>query len=171
MVKEYAHLLRDDPAYAEKARRIVELTRDLAEFVPDALAAHAGSWPMLAAEGHAPAQGPTPRRRVAFHPPCTLQHALKVRGKVESLLTSLGAELVPVRDAHLCCGSAGTYSLLQPQLAGTLRAQKLQSLLDHQPEVLLSANIGCIAHLQAGTAVPVLHWIEWVDESLALCRK
>src|SRR3954451_9249720 len=96
MVKEYAHLLRDDPAYTEKAKRIVELTQDVSEYV--------GSVPIRA----------TPRaQRVAFHPPCTLQHGLKIRGQVEALLTSLGAQLVPVRDAHLCCGSAGTYSILQ----------------------------------------------------------
>jgi len=106
---------------------------------------------------------------VAFHPPCTLQHGLRIRGKVESLLTSLGAELVPVRDAHICCGSAGTYSLLQPHLSQALRAQKLQALLEQGPEQVLSANIGCISHLQGGTRTPVRHWIEWVDE--ALCRK
>jgi glycolate oxidase iron-sulfur subunit len=160
MVKEYGHLLRDDPAYASKAARVVELTRDVAEFVTAEAIATAGAGP--------PSRGP----RVAFHSPCTLQHGLKIRGGVESLLIAMGAELVPVRDAHLCCGSAGTYSLLQPRLSQTLRAQKLASLLENRPEVVLSANIGCISHLQGATQVPVRHWIEWVDEMLAApCRK
>lgn len=157
MVKEYGDLLRADPLYAAKAQRVVELTRDVAEFLPDEITA-AG----MAA---------TPRiQRVAFHPPCTLQHGLKIRGRVEKLLTAMGAELVPVRDPHLCCGSAGTYSLLQPQLAQDLRSHKLENLLEHGPQAILSANIGCITHLQSATATPVRHWLEWVDEALG-CRK
>ncbi|HEV7442587.1 MAG TPA: glycolate oxidase subunit GlcF [Steroidobacteraceae bacterium] len=152
MVAEYADLLRDDPAYAQKAKRVVELSRDLAEFLPQAIA-EAGI-------------GAPAARRVAFHPPCTLQHGLKIRGKVEALLVALGADLVPVRDTHLCCGSAGTYSLLQPQLSQTLRARKLETLLENRPQAVLSANIGCIAHLQSATETPVRHWIEWVDEAL-----
>jgi glycolate oxidase iron-sulfur subunit len=152
MVAEYADLLRDDPAYAQKAKRVVELSRDLAEFLPQAIA-EAGI-------------GAPAARRVAFHPPCTLQHGLKIRGKVEALLVAFGAELVPVRDTHLCCGSAGTYSLLQPQLSQTLRARKLETLLENRPQAVLSANIGCIAHLQSATETPVRHWIEWVDEAL-----
>jgi glycolate oxidase iron-sulfur subunit len=159
MVNEYGHLLRADPAYADKARRIVELTRDVAEFLPDAIAA-AGI-------------GAPPRaQRISFHPPCTLQHGLKIRGKVEGLLGTLGAVLVPVRDSHLCCGSAGTYSLLQTELSQDLRTRKLAALHEKSPQIILSANIGCIAHLQGGTATPVRHWIEWVDETLAAgCRK
>jgi glycolate oxidase iron-sulfur subunit len=152
MVAEYAHLLHDDPAYAQKAKRVVELARDVAEFLPQAI---------TAADIGVPAA-----RRVAFHPPCTLQHGLKIRGKVEALLVALGAELVPVRDTHLCCGSAGTYSLLQPELSQSLRAGKLETLLENRPQAVLSANIGCITHLQGATATPVLHWIEWVDEAL-----
>lgn len=151
MVKEYGHLLREDPRYAAKARRIAEVTRDVAELVPDMLA----DLPAI--------RQPV---RVAFHSPCTLQHGLKIRGRIEALLRALGAELVPVREGHLCCGSAGTYSLLQPALSGELRQRKLQALLERQPATVLSANIGCISHLQAGTAVPVRHWIEWVDERL-----
>ncbi len=154
MVAQYAHLLRNDPVYADKARRIVELARDVAEFVPQAIAT-AGI-------------GVSPARRIAFHPPCTLQHGLRIRGKVEALLVSLGAELVPVRDTHLCCGSAGTYSLLQPELSQSLRARKLEALLEHRPQAVLSANIGCITHLQSATETPVYHWIEWVDEVLRL---
>jgi glycolate oxidase iron-sulfur subunit len=157
MVAEYAQLLGDDPAYAHKAKRVVELARDVAEFLPPAITA-AGIGP--------PAANRT--IRVAFHPPCTLQHGLKIRGKVEALLVSLGAELVPVRDTHLCCGSAGTYSLLQPELSQALRARKLDTLLEHRPQAVLSANIGCITHLQGATETPVRHWIEWVDEALRL---
>lgn len=157
VVKEYGHLMRDDPAYAAKARRVTELTRDLAEFVPEELLKVVERRGGIA----------QPSRRVAFHSPCTLQHGLKIRGKVEALLVAMGAELMPVRDGHLCCGSAGTYSLLQPELSQRLRAQKLQNLLERQPEVVLSANIGCISHLQGGTATPVWHWIEWVDAASA----
>jgi glycolate oxidase iron-sulfur subunit len=159
MVAEYAHLLRDDPAYALKAKRVVELARDVAEFLPQAI---------TAAGIGLPAANRT--IRVAFHSPCTLQHGLKIRGKVEALLVSLGAELVPVRDPHLCCGSAGTYSLLQPELSQALRARKLDTLLEHRPQAVLSANIGCITHLQGATETPVRHWIEWADEALG-CRK
>jgi glycolate oxidase iron-sulfur subunit len=153
MVMDYAHLLRSDPAYADKARRIVELTRDVSEFLPEAIAAAGISAPPRA-------------QRISFHPPCTLQHALKIRGKVETLLGSLGAVLVPVRDSHLCCGSAGTYSLLQTELSRDLRSRKLAALHEKSPDLILSANIGCIAHLQGGTGTPVRHWIEWVDETL-----
>jgi glycolate oxidase iron-sulfur subunit len=152
MVRDYEHQLRDDPAYAEKARRVVELTRDVAEFLPAAIA-------LLAPV-------PGPRTRIAFHPPCTLQHGLKIRGVVERLLVAMGAELVPVADSHLCCGSAGTYSLLQTELSGTLRTRKLECLLQNQPDVVLSANIGCVSHLQSATTTPVRHWVEWVDEAL-----
>jgi glycolate oxidase iron-sulfur subunit len=154
MVKDYAHLMRDDPAYANKARKVVSHVRDLAEYLPPAVAAVKSR------------MTPPQVRRVAFHPPCSLQHGLKVRGEVEKLLTSLGAELVPVGEAHLCCGSAGTYSLTQPELASALRTRKLHNLLQPRPEMILSANIGCIAHLQAGTDVPVRHWIEWIDQTL-----
>ncbi len=162
IVKDYGHLLRSDPAYADKARRVSELTRDPVELL-------AGLAPQLQelASRAAPTKGAvrTPPR-VAFQSPCTLQHGLKIRGDVEKILTALGAELVPVADAHLCCGSSGTYSLLQPELSRTLRDRKLENLLPGTPEVVLSANIGCIGHLQTGTDVPVLHWIEWVDRRL-----
>jgi glycolate oxidase iron-sulfur subunit len=159
MVKEYGHLLRDDPAYANRARRIVEATRDLAEYLPAAISVTAA------------VNSSAVRPRVAFHPPCTLQHGLKIRGVVEKLLVSMGAELVPVEDSHLCCGSAGTYSLLQTELSATLRARKLEKLLERKPEVILSANIGCIAHLEGATTVPVRHWIEWVDEAITARRR
>jgi glycolate oxidase iron-sulfur subunit len=154
MLKDYAHALRDDPVYAKKAAHIVSVTRDLSEF--------------LAPSIDALAKKITPiKTRVAFHPPCTLQHTQKIRGVVETLLTSLGAELVPVADSHLCCGSAGTYSILQPGLSQQLRTSKLDNLQRNAPDVILSANIGCLSHLETGADVPVRHWIEWVDERLA----
>ncbi len=159
MLKEYSHVLRDDPAYAEKAARVVALTRDLAEFLT----------PMqseLAAK-HLNADANAVPQRIAFHPPCTLQHTQKIRGAVETILASLGAELVPVVDAHLCCGSAGSYSLLQPELSQQLRARKLESLQREKPTLILSANIGCLTHLESGADVPVRHWIEWVDRRIA----
>ncbi|AEI78365.1 2-hydroxy-acid oxidase, Fe-S subunit [Cupriavidus necator N-1] len=156
MVKDYGHLLRDDPKYAERARRVSALTRDLSEVLPD-----------FADELHSLA-GAVPRdnRRVAYHPPCTLQHGQQIRGKVEALLTGLGVEVKLCADSHLCCGSAGTYSVLQPELAYRLRDDKLAKLQATQPEAIVSANIGCISHLQSGTGTPVMHWIELVDKML-----
>jgi glycolate oxidase iron-sulfur subunit len=104
---------------------------------------------------------------VVFHSPCTLQHGLKVKGAVEALLTSLGATVAPVGESHFCCGSAGTYSVLQSELATQLRDRRLGHLLKPQPEVILSANIGCITHLQSGTDKRVMHWIEWLDSRLS----
>ena len=150
-VKEYGHLLRNDPEYAEKARRITELSRDIAEVLSGYEAELAG----LA------------RRRgvhtVAFHPPCTLQHGQQIRGIVEHLLTTLGVETRLPVDSHLCCGSAGTYSVTQPGLSYTLRDRKVRSLEALEPQVIVSANVGCIAHLQSGTSMPVGHWIELVE--------
>ncbi|EON15896.1 glycolate oxidase iron-sulfur subunit [Cupriavidus necator] len=156
MVKDYGHLLRNDPKYAERARRVSALTRDLSEVLPD-----------FADELHTLA-GAVPRdnRRVAYHPPCTLQHGQQIRGKVEALLTGLGVEVKLCADSHLCCGSAGTYSVLQPELAYRLRDDKLAKLQATQPEAIVSANIGCISHLQGGTGTPVMHWIELVDKML-----
>jgi glycolate oxidase iron-sulfur subunit len=152
MVKDYAHLLRNDSAYAQKARRIVSLTRDPIEII-------APSVDTLRTRVRT-------SQRIAFQAPCTLQHGLKIRGEVESLLMGLGSELCPVGESHMCCGSAGTYSLLQGQISHELRARKLDALQKRSPQVILSANIGCIAHLQGGTATPVRHWIEWLDEAL-----
>jgi glycolate oxidase iron-sulfur subunit len=149
-VREYDHLLATDQNYRGKAQRISELTRDLCEVIkPEDLPAGKS------------------RGRVAFHSPCTLQHGQQLRGKIEALLTRVGYELAPVRDAHLCCGSAGTYSLLQPAIAGELRARKLAALEENAPQAIATANIGCLTHLQAPTATPVRHWIELIDEALA----
>ena len=156
MAREYAWLLRADPAYAAKARRVSDATRDLVEFLGPQL-------PLL----RRCARSPTVRR-VALQKPCTLQHGLKLKDNVEQLLSALGAQLLPVNEPHLCCGSAGTYSLLQPQLALELRERKLSHLLQGQPEIILSANIGCMAHLAGGTVLPVRHWIEWVDKTISI---
>ncbi len=151
-VKDYGHLLRNDAAYAEKARRVADLARDPVEVIAPSI--------------ETLRQKMRTSQRVVFQAPCTLQHGLKIRGEVERLLTTLGAELSPVAESHMCCGSAGTYSLLQGPLSRELRSRKLSSLLERSPQVILSANIGCIAHLQGGTATPVRHWIEWVDATL-----
>jgi glycolate oxidase iron-sulfur subunit len=143
-VKEYGHLLQEDPAYRDKAARISAITKDLSEVVePRAGAA---------------------RGRVAFHSPCTLQHGQQIRGTVESLLEQAGYELTPVPDAHLCCGSAGTYSILQPELSGQLRERKLAALQGGRPAAIATANIGCLTHLQGDARVPVRHWVELLDE-------
>jgi glycolate oxidase iron-sulfur subunit len=158
MVKDYAHLLRDDPAYAARAARVSKLTLDLAEWLPaqfqDALARQA------VAVRRRPADS------VAFHSPCTLQHGQQVRGEVERFLASLGVAVQPVAEPHMCCGSAGTYSVTQPELSIRLRERKLAALQAARPQMLLSANIGCIGHLQSGTTTPVRHWIEWLDEAI-----
>jgi len=156
MVRDYSHLLRHDAAYAQKAQRIVNLTRDPVEVL-------APSLDVLQARIDT-------SERVAFQAPCTLQHGLKIRGEVERLLASLGAELAPVAEPHMCCGSAGTYSLLQVPISRQLRERKLEALLQRSPQVILSANIGCIAHLQGGTDTPVRHWIEWIDAALSRPR-
>jgi glycolate oxidase iron-sulfur subunit len=158
MVKEYAYLLQDDAAYRDKAERIAAMTRDLGEFLSAEL-------PQLTSRVKSAHDWPL--RRVAFHPPCTLQHTQKVRGAVEEILVRLGADLVPVADAHQCCGAGGTYSLLQPVLSTRLRDRKLENLQRGSPAMILSANIGCLAQLQGAAQIPVRHWIEWVDQLLA----
>jgi glycolate oxidase iron-sulfur subunit len=154
MIKDYGALLADDPAYAAAAARLTACARDLSEVVAAELArAEASALPMAT----------TPPPRVAFHAPCTLQHALGLRGQVETLLGRLGFELTEVPAAHLCCGSAGTYSILQPELSQRLLGEKLAALESGAPASILTANIGCLGHLQTGTPLPVEHWIEAVD--------
>jgi glycolate oxidase iron-sulfur subunit len=155
MVKDYGHFLARDPAYAAKARRIGELARDPIEVVT-------AEWPKIVPQV---AKDPDPRR-VAFHPPCTLAHGMQIRGQVEAILRASGHTLVPVVDAHTCCGSAGTYSVLQPKLAGELKANKLRSLEASRPDVIATANIGCMTHLESGTRTPVRHWIELLDQRM-----
>ncbi len=154
-VREYGHMLRDDVAYSVRAQRISELTRDVAEVLPALAGAIKEKLKPLA------------NGRVVFHSPCTLQHGQQVRGEVEALLTELGADVLPTGESHFCCGSAGTYSVLQPDLAYQLRDRRLGHLQAPAPDVILSANVGCITHLQSGTERPVRHWIEWLDERLS----
>jgi glycolate oxidase iron-sulfur subunit len=155
MVKDYGHLLEDDPIYAEKAKRISELTKDLSEILPD-----------FEADLQKKLDGKI-GKRVAWHPPCTLQHGQQIRGKVEGVLRAAGVDVQLCADSHLCCGSAGTYSVLQPEMAYQLRDNKLKNLQATKSEMIVSANIGCVTHLQSGTATPVRHWIELIDSALA----
>ena len=154
-VKDYGHALAHDEAYADKARRISELTRDLSELLPDLV-------PRLLPRLHR-----KPSARLAFHPPCTLQHAQQLRGGVETHLGALGFDVqLSPNESHLCCGSAGTYSVLQPTLAYQLRDRKLANLAEVEATVIVSANVGCIQHLQTGTPTPVRHWVEVLDDAL-----
>jgi glycolate oxidase iron-sulfur subunit len=153
-VKEYGHLLAHDEQYAAKAKRISEMTRDLSEIMPQFEAQLAARMQGRAA------------KRVAYHPPCTLQHGQQIRGKVEDVLRAVGVDVVLCAESHLCCGSAGTYSVLHPEIAHALRDRKLANLEATGAEEIVSANIGCLTHLQSGTDMPVAHWIELVDEML-----
>ncbi|MBU1224442.1 MAG: glycolate oxidase subunit GlcF [Gammaproteobacteria bacterium] len=158
MVKDYGWLLRTDAAYAEKAARVSAATKDISEILTgerDALAPLSALGSRLSA------------KKIAYHPPCTLQHGLKLSGSVEALLTDAGFELTAVAEKHLCCGSAGTYSILQPEIAAQLKTRKLGHLQAGQPELIVTANIGCLTHLQSGSAIPVKHWVELLDERLA----
>ena len=156
MVKDYAELLRHDPRYAAPAERVSAATRDLCEVLSVAdIAAIVGS------------SARELRARVAWESPCTLQHGQKLTGRVEPLLEAAGFSLTPVRDPHLCCGSAGTYSILQRELAVRLRRAKLATLQAGAPAVIATANIGCLQHLAAAAEVPVKHWIELIDEASA----
>lgn len=149
-VREYADLLEDDPVYGPRAARLSALVRDLSEVV--------------VAEDLGRIGGFESGQRVAFHSPCSLQHGQGIVGAVERILESVGFDLLPVKDSHLCCGSAGTYSLLQPKLSEQLLQNKLSALQDPGPDVIATANIGCLNHLQSGSEIPVRHWIEVVDE-------
>ncbi|MCO5111495.1 MAG: glycolate oxidase subunit GlcF [Burkholderiaceae bacterium] len=155
-VKEYGHLLRHDPQYADKAARTSALTRDLSELLPDIAPALQGRLRNL------------PQGVVAFHPPCTLQHGQQLRGGVEQHLRTLGFDVrLTLNESHLCCGSAGTYSVLQAALSHQLLERKIGHLSALEPVVITSANIGCITHLQSGTGTPVRHWVQVLDDALA----
>jgi glycolate oxidase iron-sulfur subunit len=153
-VKEYGHLLARDSAYAAKAERISAMTKDISEILEPFTGALA--WQVRSRDGG----------RVAFHPPCTLQHGQQIRGTTEAVLRAAGVDVVHCADSHTCCGSAGTYSVLQPELAGALRDRKLANLAATGAGEFVSSNIGCIAHLQSGTDVPVRHWIELLDAAM-----
>jgi glycolate dehydrogenase iron-sulfur subunit len=152
-VKEYGHLLRHDPRYADKAAKISAMTRDICEVID---AEFARLEPLLGKKGG----------RVAFHPPCSLQHGQSIKGVAERVLARAGFELTPVADSHLCCGSAGTYSILQPELSEQLKRNKLSALASGGPELIVTANIGCQVHLAAGAGLPVRHWIAALEEQL-----
>ena len=149
LVKDYGHILRHDPAYAEKAARVSALSRDLSE--------------ILAAEDLSALASGNQKQKIAFHSPCSLQHAQKLSGVVEKILIAAGFELTPVPDAHLCCGSAGTYAILQKGLSQQLLRNKLNALQSGAPAAIATANIGCLTHLQSQSSVPVRHWIEFMD--------
>jgi glycolate oxidase iron-sulfur subunit len=157
-VKEYGHLLAHDPAYAHKAARIAALTKDLSEILPE--------FEGQIAAAFASTMGGRIQERVAFHPPCTLQHGQQIRGKVEGVLRAAGVDVVLCAESHLCCGSAGTYSVLHPDIAHRLRDRKLAHLAATGAGEIVSANVGCIGHLQSGTRTPVTHWIEFIDSAL-----
>src|SRR5450759_3973770 len=158
MVAEYGHLLARDPAYAEKAARISALMKDVSEIIAANMDALKVLPPLTSRL--------SPLPKIAFHSPCSLQHGLKMKGKVEALLADLGFALTAVPDAHLCCGSAGTYSILQPELSQQLLRNKITALTSGAPTAIVTANIGCQAHLQSTTALPVMHWIEALDTHL-----
>jgi len=145
-------LLKDDPQYADKAKRIVERVVDISAVV--------SSNPPRLEDSDRLALQRRFGRKVAFHPPCTLQHGQKVTGVVERLLRDVGYEVAPIRDSHLCCGSAGTYSLLQSELSDKLKSQKINAIHENEPDVIATANIGCQSHLSSATRISVVHWIE-----------
>jgi glycolate oxidase iron-sulfur subunit len=155
-VKDYATLFASDPVYAKKASTISEMSQDLSELIATEL----------------PSQQVTisKTRRVAFHTPCTMQHGLGLKGDVEQILASVGYQVCQVNDGHLCCGSAGTYSLLQPAMSAQLRDSKQKALTIDAPEVIATANIGCQLHIGNGSKVPVVHWIELLNDALGACR-
>ena len=160
MVREYGHLLAGDPAYAAKAERVTELTRDLSEVISD----ESDRVQQKLAASPALTHGEKPR--IAFHSPCSLQHGQQIRGKAEAMLRACGYELTDVPDAHLCCGSAGTYSILQETLSQQLLKNKVAALESDQPVAIATANIGCLTHIRSGTKLPVRHWIELLDDRL-----
>lgn len=151
MLQDYAHIMQHDPDYAEKARRVTELSKDISE--------------ILSAEDLSALTTPQ-QTSVSFHSPCTLQHGLQLNGVVENILQQVGYQLKHVDDSHLCCGSAGTYSVLQPKLSKQLLANKISALENNQPDVIATANIGCQMHLGTKASVPVMHWIELVEKAL-----
>lgn len=157
-VKEYGHLLQHDREYAEKAHRISAMVKDISEIVTiefDHL--------MRLLEENTDASKP----KLSFHSPCTLQHGMKIRGTVEKLLDAAGYSVMPVPNSHLCCGSAGTYSILQPELSRQLKSDKVAALESTDPDLIATANIGCLIHLQSELTKPIKHWIELIDERLS----
>jgi len=150
MVKEYAYQLRNDNEYADKARAISHACKDIAEILS------AEDLSTLSIDAS---------QTISFHSPCTLQHAQKLSGVVENILSTAGFKLNIIKDSHLCCGSAGTYSILQPEISQQLKANKLAALQQDKPDIIATANIGCLHHLAADSNVNVIHWIELLDQA------
>ena len=149
MLKEYGHYLQDDPDYAEKAQQVSDLCKDISEIIADE------DYSALAA---------TSPKKISWHPPCTLQYGQKITGIVEKILIDCGYQLNPIKDVHLCCGSAGTYSILQPELSSQLGDNKITALEKDKPEMIVTANIGCQTHLQERSKTPVKHWVHLLLE-------
>jgi glycolate oxidase iron-sulfur subunit len=167
LVKEYGHHLAQDPQYAEKAAKISELSRDISEVIVAEKEKLEGLLSPLRSSLPSPLSSASAAKpRVAFHSPCSLQHGLQIRGTVESILVAAGFELAFVPDSHLCCGSAGTYSILQPELSQRLLKNKVEALESGSPTIVATANIGCLTHIQGGTSLQVKHWINLLDERL-----
>ncbi|MGC2047067.1 MAG: glycolate oxidase subunit GlcF [Gallionella sp.] len=162
-VKEYGHLLKHDPGYADKAARISAATRDVSEIL---LSEKDRLMKLLGKAGVNRNSRSHKDNKLAFHSPCTLQHGQKITGVIEAMLTMADFELTPIPDQHLCCGSSGTYSLLQKELSQQLLKNKISALESGAPAGIVTANIGCLIHLQRGASVPVRHWIELLDERL-----
>jgi len=151
MIKDYGRLLSSDKDYADKAARVAELCRDISEFLSGQdLSAFINS----------------DSKRVSFHAPCTLQHGQKVTGRVEKLLADAGYDIVDYPDSHLCCGAAGTYSILQHQLSKQLLNNKLTNLQQSEPDIIATANIGCLLHMRSGTDTPVVHWLQLISATM-----
>jgi glycolate oxidase iron-sulfur subunit len=167
MVKEYPHLLAHDPAYAAKAERISALTKDISEVITAELDRLRLLFAAAAPRTDTAVGARVDTSTLALHLPCTLQHGQRITGLIERVLVAAGFELTPVADSHLCCGSAGTYSILQPELSARLKANKLAALHAGSPQGIVTANIGCLSHLQSGTALPVEHWIVALERRLA----
>lgn len=156
-VKDYGYLLQHDKEYADKAQRVSALCKDISEIIANE------NLDLLATQLSETSNSGIAKPKVSYHPPCTLQHGQKITGVVEDILKKTGFELLPVLDSHLCCGSAGTYSVLQPEISETLQHNKINNLLAHQPDMIVTANIGCQTHLQEASSVPVVHWIHLLD--------
>ena len=155
-VKDYGHILKDDTAYADKAKRVAALAKDVSEVLEPLLDTHLAQQPLKK----------KPHKTISFHCPCTLQHGQQLNGVVERILERIGYALPTITDSHLCCGSAGTYSLLQPELSQQLLKNKLTHLEADDPDEIVTANIGCQLHLASGTERPVKHWIELIEAAL-----
>jgi glycolate oxidase iron-sulfur subunit len=147
-IKDYGYMLRDDPAYAAKAKKVSALTRDISEYVNKINSLSVASRPPL---------------RVAYHAACSLQHGQKITRDPKEVLSKSGFVVKDVPDGHLCCGSAGTYNMLQPQLARALRDRKVANIAKVAPDVIAAGNVGCITQIAAGTDIPVVHPIELID--------